>query len=141
MTVNEIRIGSKVLVNGLHGENVIMTVAAIIGKGSFGDEKRVILFKEDNEQLGEFLMHCEGVPITKERLLLNGFEVSYSSKFRLKFDHKKYNEIGYDFSHTAEKSMEGFRYYGQYIKLKYMHQVQNLFFDLKGEELTDTSPS
>lgn len=77
------------------------------------------------------------IQITKEWLIRLGFIETYSSQFRLKFDHPC-NFIGFDFSKTEDKSMEGFRYYGQYINIKYVHQLQNLYFALTGEELTLT---
>ena len=77
----------------------------------------------------------EGIPLTEEWLVKLGFEETYNSQFRLKFDHKEFYEFGYDFSKVEDKSMEGFRYYGRYIKIKYVHQLQNLYFALTGEEL------
>lgn len=77
----------------------------------------------------------EPIPITEQWLINFGFEITYSSKFRLKFDHNSKHEFGFDFSHTPNKSMEGFRFYGKYIKIKYVHQLQNLYFSLTNEEL------
>lgn len=81
------------------------------------------------------LEYCEPILITEKLLIKFGFEITYSSQFRLKFDHAKNNEIGFDFSHTPDKSMEGFRYFGHYIKIEHIHQLQNLFFALTGSEL------
>ena len=79
--------------------------------------------------------YIEPIKLTEEQLLMLGFEISYSSNFRLKFDHSKINEIGFDFSHTPDKSMEGFRYYGHYIKIEHVHQLQNIYNSLTGCEL------
>lgn len=79
----------------------------------------------------------EPIPLTEEWLLKFGFEITYSSNFRIKFDHSC-NYVGYDYSHNSDKSMEGFRFYGHYIKCEYVHQLQNLFHALTGEELTYT---
>ena len=78
----------------------------------------------------------EGIELNEEWLINLGFEITYSSNFRLKFDHNNRYEFGFDFSHTADKSMEGFRYYGKYIKAEYVHELQNLFFALTNQELT-----
>lgn len=82
--------------------------------------------------------NSKGIILTKEWLIRFGFEDVYRSKYRLKFDHSNHYEIGYDFSRTEDKSMEGFRYYGNYIKIKYVHQLQNLYFALTGHELKYT---
>ena len=72
--------------------------------------------------------------LTEEWLLRFGFERTYNSQFRLKYD-LPCDFIGFDISKTEEKSMEGFRYFGHYIKIKYVHQLQNLYFALTGQEL------
>ncbi|MBA3987208.1 MAG: hypothetical protein H0X63_11700 [Flavobacteriales bacterium] len=77
-----------------------------------------------------------GIPLTEFWLKRFGFEETYNSQFRLKLDHKEFTEFGYDFSKVEDKSMEGFRYYGRYIKIKYVHQLQNLFYCLSGQELS-----
>ena len=73
--------------------------------------------------------------LTEEWLLKLGFERTYNSQFRLKYN-LPCDFIGFDISKTEEKSMEGFRYFGHYIKIKYVHQLQNLYFALTGQELT-----
>ena len=80
--------------------------------------------------------HYRPVTLTEEWLLKFGFEVTYDSDFRKKFDHNEFTEFGYDIPKTQDKSMEGFRYYGRYIKIKSVHQLQNLYFALTGTELT-----
>lgn len=72
--------------------------------------------------------------LNEEWLLRFGFERTYNSQFRLKYD-LPCDFIGFDISKTEEKSMEGFRYFGHYIKIKYVHQLQNLYFALTGQEL------
>jgi hypothetical protein len=86
------------------------------------------------ENIGGF--NYEPIPLTEQWLLDFGFEISYSSNFRLRFDYNKNTKFGFDYSHTADKSIEGFRYIGTYIKCDYVHQLQNLYFALTNEELT-----
>ena len=74
------------------------------------------------------------IPLTEEWLVKLGFEKTYESAFRLKYD-LPCNFIGFDFSKTEDKSMDGLRFYGRYFKIKYVHQLQNLYFALTGEEL------
>lgn len=78
----------------------------------------------------------EPIPLTEEWLLRFSFEIIYISQFRTKLSHKKNHFIGFDFSYVTDKSMEGFTFYGKYIKINYVHQLQNLYFALTGEELT-----
>jgi hypothetical protein len=80
--------------------------------------------------------HAKAIPITEEWLLNLGFEEIYNSEFRLKFDHITHREIGFYFSKVEDKLMQGFRFYGHYIKVEHVHQLQNLYFALTGEELT-----
>jgi len=76
-----------------------------------------------------------GILLTEEILLKAGFETTYSSKFRLRLDHSNHSEIGFDFLHTTEKSMDGFRFYGKYIKIQHVHNLQNLYYALTGKQL------
>lgn len=118
MKATELRIG-----------NVIMDYEEIITVDGIDD---IDVF---NKNIGDIPLHTiNPVQITEEWLLKFGFEKTYESQFRLKYDHPR-NYIGYDFSKTEEKSMEDFRFYGHYIKIKYVHQLQNLYFALTGEEL------
>jgi len=87
------------------------------------------------EKAPESQLWCKPIPLDESWLIRAGFEITYSSNFRLKFDHPINTECGFDYSHVADKSMEGFRYFGNYIKIEYVHQLQNLFYCLVGTEL------
>lgn len=76
------------------------------------------------------------IRINDNWLIALGFENNYSSKYRTKYDHKINLFIGYDFSHDDDIGMEGFRFYGHYIRCEYVHQLQNLYFALTQNELT-----
>jgi len=121
MKATELRIGN--LVKGKE-INVYWTVEAIDSNSIFSHAKW--------RSLDAF----EPIPLTEDFLLKFGFEEIYNSQFRLKFDHIKHQEIGFDFSKVEDKSMQGFRFYGHYIKIHHVHQLQNLYFALTGEELT-----
>ena len=97
--------------------------------------QRMFLCKEEVHPMTEYTDYSIPIEITGEWLLKLGFEETYNSQFRLKYDHSL-NYIGFDLSKTDDKSMEGFRYYGHYIKIKYIHELQNLFFALTGMELS-----
>jgi hypothetical protein len=68
------------------------------------------------------------IPLTEEWLIKFGFE-----KLDLFYSHKKY---GY----KVAKNMDGFYIWSNAFSfnppLKYVHQLQNLYFALTGEELT-----
>jgi hypothetical protein len=115
MKAKELRIG-----NLLYNDNVVVTIDA-----------RTIFDIWDDAGLKKY----KPIPLTEEWLLKLGFEKIYESNYRLKFDHKIHMECGYDFSKVEDKSEEGFRYFGKYIKIQHVHQLQNLFYSLCGEEL------
>lgn len=71
------------------------------------------------------------IPITEEWLIRLGFYEEYKSQFTIKYTHSK-SQFGYEWSKATGWH---FRYYGQYIDCKYLHQLQNLFFTLTGDEL------
>jgi hypothetical protein len=123
MKATELRIGN--LVNYITAEGDVLT--------STIDWQDLKWLSEDEK--GFNLVH-NLIPLTEDFLLKFGFEKTYNSQFRLKFDHIKHQEIGFDFSKVEDKSMQGFRFYGHYIKIHHVHQLQNLFFALTGEELT-----
>jgi hypothetical protein len=74
------------------------------------------------------ISNYEPIPITEEWLLKFGFEKSFDTNFTLEFLH-----------HELEINISG---YGTWlntqdiVSVKYVHQLQNLYFALTGEELT-----
>lgn len=83
------------------------------------------------------LNYCNPIPITEEILLKCGFKKHiFLNSFGVK-------ENGYRiFSFTIRKSEWNDEYFLMYdwvggnIEIKYIHQLQNLYFALTGEELT-----
>jgi hypothetical protein len=74
----------------------------------------------------------EGIPLTPEILGRAGFEEIYKSPMHTTFYKDK---ISYYFWHKTNKQyadMGG----NQYDHIKHLHQLQNLYFALTGEELT-----
>jgi hypothetical protein len=73
------------------------------------------------------LFHINGIPITEDWLLKFGFEV-------YEFDHKSSQ---YRYKDRLIVIRDGFFVdYGSGVKIKYVHQLQNLIYALTGEELT-----
>lgn len=78
-------------------------------------------------QLGLWYATALPIPLTEEWLLRFGFEV-------LEFDHK---ENQYGFKGRLIVIRHGlFCDYGTSVIIKHVHQLQNLYFSLTGEELT-----
>jgi hypothetical protein len=71
-----------------------------------------------------------------------GFELSYDSKYRRKYDLIGDYRFGYDLNKVESKDgcASGVRFKGDHFRLKYVHQLQNLYFALTGEEL-NTNPN
>mgnify|MGYP000899231752 CR=1 FL=1 len=132
MKANELRIGNYAIF-GNNANSTTEEIVAINNTDWFGEGKKYWLETKNLE--GELLNDFQPIPLTEEWLLKLGFERTYNSQFRLKYD-LPCDFIGFDISKTEEKSMEGFRYFGHYIKIKYVHQLQNLYFALTGQELT-----
>jgi hypothetical protein len=96
-------------------------------------DKHIFQFTDrDFYALGEctlFLENITPIPLTEEWLLRFGFidgEI-------LEFDDLLF-DVGNSMRYNFEDSTIGMGYYGN-IKIKYVHQLQNLYFALTGKEL------
>ena len=123
MKPNELRIGNKV---NYKDENHEFEVIEIDTLGM-----RV----KDNEQETWIEYECfEAIPLTKERLIKFGF---YKDKFELKL---KINDLLFFYSKSFENVMmtsnNDLGGYNHIRGVKYVHQLQNLYFALTGKELT-----
>ena len=75
------------------------------------------------------------IPLTEEILLKLGFKQNEQFKTNFKF-YLKDNEIEINIYNGNNNSWLNDRYV---INLKYVHQLQNLYFALTGDELTQVS--
>ncbi|WP_333852461.1 hypothetical protein [Epilithonimonas sp.] len=73
------------------------------------------------------------IALTAEWFQKLGFKEVYRSSSRIRFDLPNY--CRYDFDLNSNKILQGFLYFGNYIKCNYLHQLQNIYFTLTGEEL------
>jgi len=73
------------------------------------------------------------VKLTTKLMSKLGFEECYHSDSRIRYHLS--DVAKYDFDLTDSKFLEGLVYCGHYIKCQYLHQLQNLYFILTGEEL------
>ena len=127
MKASELRIGNLIFT---HKEEIIVV------KGI--DTEGLILFKEDQNI---FDFKCKPIPLTEEWLINFGMEYTdgFSSSRRLYFNNHEY-----DLSQVTYNEKEGLlRFSNGHPKgtsliphIKYVHQLQNLYFALTGEELT-----
>lgn len=83
----------------------------------------------------QMLDYWQPIPLTEKWLIDLGFEVIYSSTFTLRLDHKENFKFGAGWN--LVNGHFHVRYIGEALtNIKYVHQLQNLYFALTGEELT-----
>jgi hypothetical protein len=112
---NELRIGNLTM----------QGVVSEIDKGSF----RVI--NENNESLKSTWFEIEPIPLTEEWLLKLGFEKTMTWTYTI--DLLGSLKLVY---YLGEKGWSlGFKNYSDFSNLKYLHELQNLYFALTGKEL------
>ncbi|RZJ35479.1 MAG: hypothetical protein EOO18_07875 [Chryseobacterium sp.] len=75
----------------------------------------------------------EPIALTAEWFSRLGFKEAYRSSTRVRFELPNY--CRYDFDLSSNKILQGFLFFGNYIKCNYLHQLQNIYFTLTGEEL------
>jgi hypothetical protein len=117
--VNELRIGNKVLVKYKedevgYGEDVISTIESI--------QSQKVRIKED-----EYWHRCEdieGVVLTSEILEKCGFVKQNGYPYKFLYGYLR-----------LRNSVFFFKYHDIEIEILYLHQLQNLYFALTGEEL------
>ena len=146
MQSNELRLGNLVTIDNekywAKLKNMPLKVIAITQMPQLDGSTNGVSLEHINqipntfyETYSQFIHFIKPIQINEAWLKSFGFQETYNSQFRLKFDHSV-NFIGFDFSKNEDKSMEGFRYYGHYMKIKYVHELQNLVYALTGEELS-----
>ena len=140
MKANELRIGNLVLINN----DLLVETKDEIYKVSGFNAKIDLLFPDScgtisldhtkslrtYNQFDEFI---EPIPLTEEWLIKFGFELNYKSNFSIKYGHIENNMFSYKFNIPEDKSW--LEYHGGAIECKHVHQLQNLYFYLTGEEL------
>jgi hypothetical protein len=112
MTPNELRIGNYVLYENPHSDRVVVQVKAV------------------DFQLGTHNLHP--IPLTEECMVELGLKITKSKSFY----------FWYSSIFSVEKDTKNFKVYvtGGYCicEIKYVHQLQNLYFALTGQEITIT---
>lgn len=120
MKATELRIGNYILNNGKIVEVDYLTPTSI---------------GYDNGKFSSFnsaVMHYEPIQLTEEWLLKLGFELCFQTCYRGRYSNFRINGIWVYFfcdTNTVEFRDSDFI-------IDYVHQLQNLYFALTGEELT-----
>jgi hypothetical protein len=116
MKANELRIGNLVLSKGVPVQI------------------EEIMWETVRHCFGEFpIDYVEPIPLTEDWFLKFGFyqSMSWTYAIELKGNFKLVYYLG-------EKGWSiGFKSYSDFSNLKYVHQLQNLYFALTGDELTE----
>lgn len=120
MKANELRIGNWVLWNGpSHTENALVSIIS---------EGEIHFSCGDSGLINEI----EGIPLTEKWLINLGFEKTMSWTYSIELTGNL-NLVYY----LGEKGWSmWFSNYSKFSDLKYVHQLQNLYFALIGKELT-----
>ena len=99
---------------------------------SGGKFEKVIRLDSDKDGYNHFIDHCNPIPLTEDILLNCGFEYMYKNEwlskgmFGIRAD-LKYFVYGFPTLYTDKELFV--------CNIKHLHQLQNLYFALTGEEL------
>jgi hypothetical protein len=110
------------------------TPKKVLGVGA-----NILVAFTDSQFLDCEIHQIEPIPLTEEWLLKLGFEICYVGWFeiRSRFDGD-YDEFSYNINtkeiHILQDS--GRKYEVHLCNIQHVHQLQNLYFALTGEELT-----
>jgi len=91
-----------------------------------------LLVKIDSHNVTDF-RNLKPIALTAEWFQRLGFKEAYRSSTRVRFELPNY--CRYDFDLSSNKILQGFLFFGNYIKCNHLHQLQNIYFTLTGEEL------
>lgn len=112
--------------------NLLMYEDAIVPIIGMENNHESILVKIDTHTAIDY-RKLKPIALTAEWFSKLGFKEAYRSHNRVRFDLPNY--CRYDFDMDSNKILEGFLFFGNYIKCNYLHQLQNIYFTLTGEEL------
>jgi len=117
---NELRIGNNVQDVGVLEKN--LTVYKL--------ENGIIVCGDEGFSYPYLSEHLQGIPLTHDVFINCGFtflEIGRTERYKL---NRLY------INHA--KCFGGYFKYGHFTKIKYLHQLQNLYFALTGQELDTT---
>lgn len=141
----DLRLGNIVFVNNEkhHPEikNIPMVIKSISrnywqGEGYiiYCEIEKLVPEKYDWKNYAQNIEFLKAIEISKEWLIKLGFEEIYCSKFTLRYELKK--DVRFEISFNLVENYIIARKSGDTLrKVKYIHQIQNLYFTLTGLEL------
>lgn len=83
------------------------------------------------------LERLSGIPLTKEWLLNLGFKKDSDGSF-IKNDISIFLDKRFKTNLFLQENQDNFKWFSYECKIQYVHQLQNLYFALTGDELTIT---
>lgn len=136
MKASDLRIGNYVyyehtthIVSGVHG-NKVYSWWVKDGEPVIEYEAKDVSGTQVENPYIDVISQYEPIPLTEEWLLKFGFDMKNKNRLdwvKGAFNLERSNE---------DNSKFCFEVYSHYIPLDYIHQFQNLYFALTGEELT-----
>ena len=119
-------------INNLISHNGLICTVEIIN----GELDQIDFLGYDDFYYSDKTENLEPIPLTEEWLLKFGFEKIYSTKVRSVFDFSEDLRFGYLDNFGFSNTSSGVTFIGnKFEHIKYVHQLQNLYFALKLEEL------
>jgi len=134
---NELRIGNLVILNNIYRPKDIGQIR-LVNAITKEDASVSRLTKEPFiDTYGQYLQYIEGIPLTEEWLLKFGFKLTINNKDS---GYKQFglNIKGLDLMFCLECNSDKPDFYLNMVgvDIDYIHQLQNLIFDLTGVELS-----
>jgi len=131
ITAQELRIGNLVM---LHNPKYRLVESDKIHQVlEVRENAAMVTISGSNNEYGQYYEFLKGIPLSEEILLKCGFEPIYKSDFTVKL------ELITEHIFEAVRSIENdwhIRYKFNVLKhFNYLHQLQNIYFALTGQEL------
>lgn len=143
LNVKEVRIGNIVYGSwddqDEDGEDVIRyslcKITGVDENGELGEGWSYMLENLDRPET-DYYNGLYGIELTEDWLLKFGFDLLHKGKFRNVYDYSLDHRFGYSDNHGLVHVDSALIFVGNtFSHIKYVHQLQNLFHSLTGEEL------
>lgn len=124
LTAQQLRIGSALFAK----KEGLIGYVSTINTHSFPEPEITLTIPDADNDNWDFELHeLEPIPITEEILIRLGFKKGIAGYEKGDFDIRNYGEYWIEY---------GLQIQGFCPAIKYVHQLQNLFYALTGTELT-----
>jgi hypothetical protein len=105
------------------------TIVAIIGEGWV----KLYPGRLTGARFDAELKDCSGIPLTEEWLIKLGFEEVYRSLYTVRYENLQQAQFDYRFN--LVENLRHLTWRGNTVQCEYVHQLQNLYYSLTGQEL------